>query len=234
MVGVAHPAPTRTSPSRVSPTSVSPTSVSPTSVSPTSVSPTCVSPATLRRRPALWIGLLLSIALLPACESTNLLGGVWRATEAPTGDTLVGPDQDMPGVELVLGHYGPNVSGLVRFYRSDDYAVPREAAAPRRECACAFVHKGRWSSATERFSFVLRGCMPGEAVADQVYVRGDFALSADSPSLLEGTLEVEDPASSLYGRRQRWSFERFDSVSTSDLSCEPVTDADAGNTASGR
>jgi len=62
-----------------------------------------------------------------------------------------------------------------------------------------------------------------------VYVRGH--LTVDAAGALTGSLDVEDPASGLFGRKQGWTFERVGSVSSSDLTCEPVTDADAGNTA---
>jgi len=177
---------------------------------------------------------LLAVGAVVGCDSTNVLGGVWRMSAPPTGDSLIGfgaPKEGTVGVELVLGHYGPDVTGLLRFYRTDDFVLPRQASAPKRECGCTFLRRGRWNTPNKRLDFVLQGCLPGAATRQTVYVRGDFTLNADGT--LAGGLEVEDPASAHFGRRQLWTFERFEGVSRSDLICEPETDADAGNTANG-
>ena len=182
------------------------------------------------------LGFLLVAALFfGGCDSTNVLGGVWRAVGTPTGDPIIGAGMtlDSPlGVELVLGHYGPDVTGLLRFYRNAEYTLPRYPGIPSKECGCAFLHQGRWSDNAERLNFVLKGCLPGAATTQTVYVRGDLTLDEDGT--LTGSLQVEDPASAYFGKKQAWVFERFSSVSSSDLTCEPVTDADAGNTANGR
>ena len=192
-----------------------------------------------RRRPVVLLFVLVATLVTTGCDSTNVLGGVWRATLPPTGDVIIGSGlggagttaQPPLGVELALGLYGPDVTGLFRFYRSDDFTLPRDAAVPSKECSCTFVHRGRWSNAAKRLDFVLKGCLPGAAATQTVYVRGELTLNA--VGALSGSLAVEDPASALYGRKQGWVFEPFDSVSRSDLICEPESDADAGNTANG-
>ncbi|MCO4760893.1 MAG: hypothetical protein KC502_05275 [Myxococcales bacterium] len=171
------------------------------------------------------------------CDSSNVLGGVWRAVGPPTGDVLIGRGlggKSRPGVELVLGQYGSSVSGLLRFYRSPDYDVPRQAAAPSFECACAFVHNGTWNADSDRLSFTLNGCLPGAATKEQLFVRGNFVLDPGNSSVMTGTIAVEQLPSRLYQREQEWTFERVEGVSQSDLACERPVHADDGNVANGQ
>jgi hypothetical protein len=70
-----------------------------------------------------------------ACTTANELGGIWRGqpdqASVPLLYDVSDPKRDL-GVELVLGHYGPDVTGLLRFYTDAAFELPRdpEAAEP--------------------------------------------------------------------------------------------------------
>ena len=190
------------------------------------------------RRPITRLTMLaaLAVGLCTACESDNQLGGVWRQIAPATGDLVISPAEGFSavGVELVLGHYGPDVAGVIRFYRRDNFESSRDPYAPARQCACTYLRQGRWSGASDRLTFSLKGCLPGEASQQSLYTLGDFLLVDDPQVNLAGTLTVEEPNSPLYGRQQSWQFERVSSVSASDLTCPTIEDSERGNTANGR
>ncbi|MBP46440.1 MAG: hypothetical protein CMH53_00685, partial [Myxococcales bacterium] len=57
------------------------------------------------RAPIALLGLAMSLVSF-GCESDNLLSGVWRSTQAATGDLVIEPASgfNAVGVELVVGH----------------------------------------------------------------------------------------------------------------------------------
>ncbi len=174
------------------------------------------------------LGLVLA-AFASACTSSSEVGGIWRSASAVPGPLVGGPSDVF--VEVSLGHYGPDVAGLVRFFHDPDFEDPLDAAAPYRECACAFVHRGRWLSAASVLDFQLRGCLPGASPQAPLLVRAELTLDGD---LLDGILRVEEPTSPLFGTEQPLQLERFGSIGAADLQCEPPDSAEAGNLASGR
>lgn len=178
-----------------------------------------------------WVAALAWACSLCACDSDNRLGGVWRARLPAQGDRVVSPMEGFgaPGVELVVGHYGPDVAGLMRFYRSTNFEAVRDPQSPSFQCACSYLHQGRWSSGSQRLSFVLKGCLPGAGSQTDTYTLGQFQWRDDAVPLLEGTLRVEDPDSSMYGAVQQWTMERVDSVSAPDLDCQTIEDGQIGN-----
>ncbi len=177
--------------------------------------------------------LVATCALLVSagCTTSTELGGVWRS-DALVGGPLVG-DGVGPGVavEFVLGHYGLDVAGVVRFYDDDVFESPSDPTAPYRACACAFIHKGRWRVSSDAFDFQLRGCLPGASPSSTLLVRGELKLVGDT---LDGILRVEDPESPLLGTTQPLVLRRTSGLGDADLGCEVFTDASAGNRASGR
>lgn len=163
------------------------------------------------------------------CTTSTELGGVWRS-EVEVPGPLIGGGEAIYA-ELSLGHYGPDVAGLLRFYHDLEFEQPFDAAAPYRECACVFVHKGRWLDATSRLDFQLRGCLPGISPQEPLLVRGELELDADE---LSGTLRVEEPTSPQFGAEQPLRLVRTGSLGDADLRCEQPQSAQEGNRASGR
>ncbi len=178
--------------------------------------------------PSLGLAALAS-CLIVGCADGNDLGGIWHAV-VPPGDVLIHDDQAVPasiGVELVIGHYGPDIAGVLRYYRSDDFIVPREPTQPWLECLCNYLHQGRYSGAV--MTFTTRGCVPGSATEADLPLRGRFEFDAEGG--LGGTLSVNQPDSPLYGTMETLHFERTSTAGAifdSDLTCERPA-ADEGN-----
>lgn len=180
---------------------------------------------------------MLAGLVLVACSSSADLGGVWRATAPASGDNqlLVQSPDDPVGVELVLGQYGVDVAGLVRFYHRGPLGAfdhARLAAAPDRECECVHLQQGKANPDTGALSFVLQGCLPGSATEAVVRVRGGLQLGGDGR--LTGILAVAQPDSPLDGKTVALVFDRQTAqVDLVDLQCDTPVDASHGNTSSG-
>jgi hypothetical protein len=169
----------------------------------------------------------------PACSSAADLGGVWRGDTAPS-PLLHGPDQKTLGVELVIGQYGPDLAGVLRFYRSASFERARDAAAPDRECACLYLHAGHVDEASDKLSFTTKGCLPGTSPNAPVRVRGQFHLG--QKGLLDGSLKVDEPASQLHGRQIDLSLKRTASqadTEAAELACVQPSTSAGGNVHSG-
>jgi hypothetical protein len=172
----------------------------------------------------------VALTFLGACTTSTELGGVWR-TLALQGGPLLGSEASPVGVEMVLGHYGLDVAGVVRFYSDEAFEAPRDPSTPYNACACAFVHKGRWRISGSAFDFQLRGCLPGAAPDSELLVRGELALEGE---VLEGMLRVEAPGSPLLGTEQRVELEHVGGLGDADLGCEAYADSAEGNRANGK
>lgn len=177
--------------------------------------------------------LLFAAIALAGCTTGNDLGGVWRADgEQISGDKLLFNDnagQTEVGLELLIGHYGPDLAGLVRFYRTPTFQFPRSAIKPDNDCACTFMHNGRVSADNTAMEFDLRGCVPGAATRSQLLIRAELEL--DAAGQLEGRLKVLDDDKEWSGKSQRFLFTRTvpqGAVDSRDLICE-TPDQDVGN-----
>ncbi len=192
-------------------------------------------------RQTFWI-LALVAACVSACTTGPDVDGVWHA-DAPawqptqgTNTLLFGataPKVSL-GVELVIGSYGPDIAGLMRFYRSTQFDLALSPLPPHNDCECAFLHQAK-VDATGRVTFVLDGCVPGTSQQAQLALRGELDLLTDGR--LVGTVTVDDPSQpTLAARSVQLAFVRVATTASSDpaiLDCQnPATLAD-GNTASG-
>ncbi len=174
--------------------------------------------------------IVVALALMAsACTTSTELGGVWR-TSAMARGPLIGTDKVPVAVEVVLGHYGPDVSGLLRFYADETFEQPKDASAPHFDCGCVLVHKGRWSESGARLSFQTRGCLPGSS--EQTPVLAETTLWLEGGEL-HGTLAIVDPASPLVGTSQPLRVARFAAFEEGDLRCDAIVDSAAGNGANG-
>lgn len=169
-----------------------------------------------------------------ACASGGQFGGIWRGVSAPQGaanNLLFGPDGQAVSVEVVIGEYGPDLAGVVRFFRGDSYLLPRNADAPDRECACALLHAGRADSTAGKGTFLLQGCTPGASPDQPLRVRG--TLTRDGSDLLL-KLQVEDTKSVADGAATAIKLLQVggsSDIADSDLYC-PLA-LPGGNSASG-
>lgn len=178
------------------------------------------------------------VALCAACSTSADLGGVWRATAPPQSadnPLLYQAPGDPVGVELVLGQYGADVAGVMRWYHRGplgDFDHARLAGVPDNECECVHLQQGKADTASGALSFVLQGCLPGSAPNTAVRVRGGMKLGEDGR--LDGTLTVDQPGSPLNGKQVALVFERRATrLEATDLQCEQPVDASHGNTLSG-
>ncbi len=172
------------------------------------------------------------MALLAACTSSGSMGGVWRGTSDPQspGNPLLFGDEGAPlSVELAIGEFGPDLAGLVRFYRDPTFVSSRDADPPDAECACSLLHSGR--VATSHAAFTLQGCLPGGSPGAPLRLR---ATLDEIDTGLRLALTVDDAGSPLNGKSTSLVLNRHalaNEITSEDLAC-PVGPA-GGNTASG-
>ncbi len=180
----------------------------------------------------------LTCLLCAGCLSGNELGGVWRPVQTD-GKLIYDEDSGEPtvGFEFWMEHYGPDIVGLIRFYRpADDFTAPYEE--PRKpdtafQCACIYMHGGRYSETLKSYKFSTKGCLPGTARNSSVLLSGAFKLNDEGQ--LKGTLQVDKPVPSP-DQIEEMTLEReaaAGSILASEFVCDRITDADAGNTYSG-
>ncbi len=191
---------------------------------------------THRTRP--WLALLL-VAGVGACATGPDVDGVWHAAapaKGPNNSLLfsLSEPQTPLGVELVLGAYGPDVAGLVRYYRSGQFDQSRLPVLARKECECGFLHQAK-VDASGRVTFELESCVPGTSWDAPLALHGALNLLEDGR--LVGTLSVDDPSQpTLATATVQLTFLRVATTGMSDpaiLDCQhPATLAD-GNTTSG-
>ncbi len=190
-------------------------------------------------RPFAWTATRLCLVVIclctAGCPSGNELGGVWRLVE--TDSVLIfDPATGKPdvGIEVQLGHYGLDIAGVMRFYRTRKYDLTRDATSPYFECACTYMRKGRYGANSKTFEFVMEGCLPGSATTAKRFVHGSLQL--DDSDQLVGTLRVDDD-SQWKGKLETLVLSRHGaagSVLAGEFACERIIDTDAGNTHSGR
>lgn len=184
------------------------------------------------RRLCLWAALLTASV---GCASADDLAGVWRgAPEANNGDLLFAQGQTPVGVELVLGQYGPDLAGVVRWWSSADFLVERSAEAPDNLCACGLVRNGRVSASGDRATFWLQSCLPGASTTSTVRTRVELLL-LNSGTQLQATFTVDDAAASTNGKHHTVTLTRTltsDELTSEQLRCEPP--AVGGNGSSGQ
>lgn len=101
------------------------------------------------------------------------------------------------GMELYLGHYGPDVVGVTRFYEqqfssNDDlgHNIP-----PAAGCACTWVENGRYRD-SRRFTFLLTkeknsGCLPDDVHwHETTKLQLEFELYLVNDDMLAGTFST--------------------------------------------
>lgn len=138
---------------------------------------------------ALAVAALLAVA---GCQDSRLLTGTFRST-APVVLADVAGLEEGAWIELVLGHFGPDVAGIVRFYRDDTFILPVPGA-----CRCRFLVDGRYEDRRLVFAFPA----PAPCTEDPgVLLAARLDASADG-EVLEG------PLGRVLEGAQRWTFRR--------------------------
>ncbi len=170
-----------------------------------------------------------------ACTTSGETGGIWRGIAPIAGasnDLIYAEDGGSLAMEIVLGEYGPDLAGVIKFFRSDNYLRRRTAEPPDRACACALIHNGKVDAANGRAVFTLTSCLPGSS--PKATVRSVVTLTLTATDLLV-SLRVDDTHSALHNAVLDVQLQRqggAGDISDPDLLC-PAGSA-SGNPASGQ
>ncbi len=131
-------------------------------------------------------------ALVASCgPPSDLLCGRWQS-RAPANGSQSPSVLATSGVELYLGHFGPEVAGIVRLYPAqfdsdDDCGINDQPAA------CAYVDNGRWRSGDSRLTFSIDlAAVPGATTCSASRV--EFDLTLRDSDHLEGEMRCVDGA----------------------------------------
>jgi hypothetical protein len=121
---------------------------------------------------------LACLVPIPGCSDTHVLSGSYRS--AGTVSVSVVPQlQNVPfTIEMILGHYGPDVAGIVRF--SGD-------ALPKDFCHCRLLRDGAFSD-SDVFTFKFPA--PWSCSKDEPEAVGKLQMYAHGTTL-EGTIEFK-------------------------------------------
>lgn len=195
-----------------------------------------------RALPHPWFALILATAGV-ACEDTHVLSGSFRsdvfvarddaavnaqdAGDADRGEGVPAPTslaaafQDL-SLELVLGHFGPEVAGLAKFRKV------RGAGT----CPCAQIRDGRYGGGQFDFSFVADFTSDCLALGSlrfraSLSLRADGALDGDEAGYLDVTIPGSPDATErlrvVLGRDKR-----EEDLNALDLSCEGFSRGEGG------
>ena len=97
-------------------------------------------------RALVFLTLALVAMITVGCEDPNkIFGGTWRSWQLPNRTLYNGSPV------LMVGHYGQEVAGLIRFHRAPG------ASALDQECPCGYIERGVANVDTLRVKFTT-GC----------------------------------------------------------------------------
>lgn len=175
---------------------------------------------------------ILTVAAV-ACEDTHVLSGSFRSDAFVAVGDAAGPDPaDLPeegttpggpsmaaafqelSLELVLGHFGPEVAGLAKF----------RGVRGAGQCPCAQIREGRYSGGRFTFQFTAdftSDCLSLGRLRFQasLFLRPDGALDGYDGGYMDVTLpgspETTGRLRVLLGRDKR-----AEDLNAMDLSCE--------------
>ncbi len=162
------------------------------------------------------VGVLLAITLLAAaaaCGDSHRVSGAYRSDGAVVFDDVPGLEQGV-WVELVLGQYGPDVAGIIRFYAENGIPVPPEGV-----CGCRFLIDGRFED--DELVFAFPNPSPCAAVATTL-------LAARLTASKDGDTLTGPMGRTLAGGRD-WTFNRYMEavdLGDQDRQCEPLETGD--------
>lgn len=162
--------------------------------------------------------------LFSSCEDTHILSGSFISGDIVAGEAQEAPDSNQEEVflfewpkdlslELVLGHYGPEVAGLAKFRFSNR----------GDSCPCVKIENGTFSSGL--FTFRLKGVDFGKecGLMGTFDIMGSLYLIKDSTldGFERGYLEVTDSNKRRFTFHTTFRRLKFqDDLNSFDLSCE--------------
>ena len=146
----------------------------------------------LLRTKQVWATLLLIfLSTTPGCDlETEVLSGWWMSREvAFDADESLLPDT---GISMVLGHFGPDVAGVVRLvegqFEAGDFKGHNRQTL--ESCPCSFVENGHYRDGT--FTFRIErsdGCTLLDDLSTNALI---LSLELTEDNGLEGTIKTQD------------------------------------------
>lgn len=133
-------------------------------------------------RAGLYGALLALVLASTACSDTHLLSGTYRSVEPVTLAQI--PGFTDVSVELVIGHYGPDVAGLLKYFGNTDFNIPPSADS---FCRCSVLETGVWAGSRDTLTFAFPSPSPCPHPEDVAKVSVSLLLT-DSDETLAGTL----------------------------------------------
>ena len=102
----------------------------------------------------------LVVVSVGCTRDSRILCGRWQSR--PTTEATAAAPIVAGGIELYLGHYGPDVVGVARLYPEqfgdqDDCGINVEPVTP---CGCVYIENGVWRHEAERLTFAIDGTSP--------------------------------------------------------------------------
>ncbi|MBP7127125.1 hypothetical protein KBD49_12245 [Myxococcota bacterium] len=141
-----------------------------------------------------WIaGAALAAALSAGCSGTRLWTGTFRSTEARPLAGVPGMEEGVH-LELVIGHFGPDLAGIVRFFRDPEFLQPVPGA-----CPCQYLLEGRYEDGELIFAFPS----PSPCSATSGTILAARLAGSDNGDRLEGPLGLDLRTAAAWTFRRR-------------------------------
>lgn len=150
---------------------------------------------------------LLGMVLLAGCSDSHLLTGRFRSTTPVVVEGVPGLEGGA-WVDLVLGHYGPDVAGIVLFSSEEGVPTP-----PDGVCRCRFLIDGRFDDGEVIFAFENPSPCT-QATTDLLAARLTVTKDGDT---------LEGPVGRALEGGTRWTFTRIlkaADLGTQDKTCD--------------
>lgn len=146
-----------------------------------------------------FVGLVVDSTQVGCRLDSEILCGRWQTR--PSDVSGEAASLVPGGMELYLGHYGPDVVGTIRFYNrefddGDDCGINDP---PTAGCGCTYITNGTWNEGKRRFTFRLDGagetgaaedaCLPDAVDRSEVSSRRiEFDLNLSDDNTLQGSI----------------------------------------------
>ena len=129
---------------------------------------------------------LLLVMVAMSCADTHALTGTFRSVDPVTLPDIAGFTD--VSVELVIGHYGPDVAGLMKYFGNRDFNIPPSASD---FCRCRLLESGAYSESRNILTFAFVAPSPCAAAEEASQVSVSLVMS-DGGDKLDGTLMFMD------------------------------------------
>lgn len=147
-----------------------------------------------------------------ACSDTHILTGKFRSTEPVT---VVGIDGFSElGVELVLGHFGAEVAGVIWFYNKDFTSKVEPTSA---FCKCRHLIDGRFDGHT--LTFKIESPSPCTTSDSHEYLKARLEIRDENE--LSGPIGLASQDLSMIDHG--WTFKRYSGQYGGEPSSEDKT-----------